>query len=61
MCWKNSLFIDMYKVENINYLFLKLLNVKKYNMICFKDIINGFIILLNIVFYKIKCLLIGIG
>lgn len=60
MCWKNSLFIDMYKVENINYLFLKLLNVKKYNMIYFKDIFNGFIILLNIVFYKIKCLLIGI-
>lgn len=61
MCWKNSLFIDMDKVENINYLFLKLLNVKKYNMIYFKDIFNGFIILLNIVFYKIKCLLIGFG
>lgn len=51
----------MDKVENINYLFLKLLNVKKYNMIYFKDIFNGFIILLNIVFYKIKCLLIGFG
>lgn len=61
MCWKNSLFIDMDKVENINYLFFKLLNVKKYNMIYFKDIFNGFIILLNIVFYKIKCLLIGFG
>lgn len=60
-CRKNSLLTDMHKVENINHLLLKLSNAKKHNTICFKDTINGFTILLNIVFYKTKCSLIGIG
>lgn len=60
-CRKNSLLTDMDKVENINHLLLKLSNAKKHNTIYFKDTFNGFTILLNIVFYKTKCSLIGLG